>query len=185
LEELATHGVPSTVDDWSEPWSQERTVAFELWFVERVAGTGNLVVDTAVRRAAARAAARVTSGDISAVGGAVGNGASGAFPIGDGLFCQIYQAFFGEVVGEFLTTMVSAKLQVAFPAVHLMPLGTGAVLTDWIARNIVDRLPSPCEATGDSAHAGESVADLGRTMLNHVVDQALGLQPLEDGALAA
>jgi hypothetical protein len=182
LDDLKNEG-PSAIGVDAEGDPDDRIVEFEVRFTERVAGTGNLVVDTAVRRAAARAAIRIAGGDEPAAR-AVRSGADGGLPISGDLFCDIYRFFFGEVVGEFLTTAISAKLQLMFPAVHLMPFGTGPVLTGWIAKKIVGALPSPCEEKEEPEHFGDSLADLGRKLLGQVVRQSLGLDTPEAEAAA-
>jgi hypothetical protein len=148
--------------------------ALQVAFVDAVAGSGNRVVDTAMRRAATHCAELLTGAN-GPIAVTPHQWNTSAAALNGDLLCAIYRTFFAEVVAEFLKTVIAAKIELAVPVLPALPFGAGHELALWVAGHVVNLIPDPCEASQKPEHAGESLADLGRHILGNAVEQALGL----------
>jgi hypothetical protein len=173
LEHLLCDGLSVLLPTDAEPDMDTLDLIY-VQFVEQVAGHGNLVTDSAVRRAAARCADVLTAPD-GPVAAAVQRGEAGGQRISGELFCLLYDLFFGEVVGQFLKTMITAKIQLAVPVLPVLPFGAGHEIASWAAERVVGLIPNPCEEREQPGNEGETLADLGRKLLGDVIRQSLGL----------
>lgn len=157
------------------PVADDPVDALYVAFIDRVAGSRMLVTDTAVRRAAARCADRLTGADGPVATALRGDdGRSGS--INGELFCAIYTLFFGEVVGEFLKTMIATKVQLAVPLLPVLPFGAGADVAVWIAERVASLIPNPCEEKEKPGNEEHSLAALGQDLLGTAIRRSLGLE---------
>ena len=140
-------------------------------FVDRVAGDGALVVDSAVRRAATRTAAHAVQRLRAGLDPAGEPPAPGESPL-DAAFCAAYAFFFADAVRQFLTTLMAE--QEALPAVTAGdPL---ALVGDRITAQVGALVPDPCGGAGRDlppAVLGERAVSL----VDVAVQRVLGLPP--------
>jgi hypothetical protein len=126
--------------------------------VDRVAGDGALVVDTAVRRAATRAGRhaleRLRDGlDPAGVPPTPGDSPERA------AFCAAYALFFADAVHRFLATLMAER-------------GPAAAVGERLVAHGVALVPSPCAAAGDDpspAALGERAAALADVAVRRVL----------------
>lgn len=136
-----------------------------------VLGMGSgAVLDAAVRRAVAPAILATLSdlrqGRQPADGGGLNGSASS-----ESLFCLLYRHFFAHAVAQTVTTVITAKIRLAAPVLHLFdPAG---LIAAWIAKRVFSLLPNPCDHPVDDD--GGNLASLGRAVLRETVDRALGV----------
>jgi hypothetical protein len=146
---------------------------FAARFTAAVGGEGGTVTDAAVRRAAAACARLLLERH-------PGAGAPGGGGLPGDVFCLLYQAFFADVVAEFLRTAVAEKVKLVVP---LLPaLDPEDHIADWIAEHVLRLLPNPCEEAaqlaaeeeeGDpvASEAGDPIGAL-RLVAHRLVPQA-------------
>jgi hypothetical protein len=151
-------------------------------FVDRVAGDGALVVDTAVRRAATRAGAHADARLRDALDPGGVPPAAGESPV-EAAFCAAYAYFFADAVRQFLATLMAEHDP---PSPSPWP-SSGAVTAadplalvgDGITARGVALVPDPCVAGGGDltpAVLGERAAAL----VDAAVRRVLGLAPDPD-----
>ncbi|MET7708962.1 hypothetical protein [Micromonospora sp. NPDC005413] len=140
---------------------------FVRGFVRHVAGDGQLIVDAAIRRASRRIAE-----DLVASGGPVADPGHPTRLTGE-LFCALYQAFFGEVVGEFVHILIAENVKIAMPA--LIILDPTDVVADFVADQVMKVLPSPCAEAAKRGPEPTRLADVAKDLLTTTVTAALGL----------
>jgi len=131
-------------------------------FVDRVAGDGALVVDSAIRRAATRAGAHALERLRAGLDPAGEPPAAGQSPE-QAAFCAAYALFFADAVHRFLATLMAER-------------GPAGPVGERIAARGVALVPSPCAATGGDpspAALGERAAAL----VDVAVRRVLGLSP--------
>ncbi|MFI6346052.1 hypothetical protein [Streptomyces sp. NPDC050560] len=157
---------------------------FTARFTVSVGGTGGTVTDAAVRRAAATSARCVHEERAKAPTGA---GITGE------LFCLLYKLFFADVVAEFVRGAVAESVKGAVPVLHV--LDPGDHVADWVADQVMEVLPDPCEETQKLAEAVEeaasaaevvadplaSLADVAYDLIPVAAERALGLVPAAEG----
>jgi hypothetical protein len=150
--------------------------AFVGSLVDEISGPTGLLIDAVVRRAAVRAVDELlgTPGPSRTAGehgAAAGGGISGE------LFCAVYQLFFAELIAEFVTMVIAEQIQLAVPVLPVVdPAGH---IAEWIADQIFQLIPSPCEEATQRDHIGDSLADVARDLLAETVSRAIGLPPAE------
>ncbi|MEU5905355.1 hypothetical protein ABZ780_13390 [Micromonospora sp. NPDC047467] len=149
------------------PVAQSNPDEFVRGFVSHVAGDGQLIVDAAVRRAALRIASSLVDSD-----GPFANADRPARLPGE-LFCALYQAFFGEVVGEFVHILIAENVKIAMPA--LVILDPTDVVADFVADQVTRVLPNPCAEAAKRGPAPPRLADVAKDLLTTTVTAALGL----------
>jgi hypothetical protein len=169
---------PETTGD-----AEDRQALFLEAFSRQVAGTGGLVADAVMRRAVTDAVADsllvMRSPLIDLLeGGKMIDGV----PLSDDLFCLLFELFFKQAIAHFITAMISGKVQVLLPALHIIdPAGR---IGDWVGEQVTGRIPDPCErhaTLGDKP----TLADLASGLITETVDRVLGLQTTDDGVAAA
>jgi hypothetical protein len=140
-------------------------------FVDRVAGDGALVVDSAVRRAATRAGTHAADRLRAALDPGGRPPAPGESPL-DAAFCAAYAFFFADAVRQFLTTLMAEQ--------EALPTGAaGDPLTlvgDRITAQVSALVPDPCAGTVRDltpAVLGERAVSL----VDVSVQRVLGLPP--------
>lgn len=143
---------------------------FVARFVTAVGGDGGLVGDAVARRAARRTAERLL--DDPPLASAVREGVP-AIRITDDLFCTAYRFFFGEFVGEFVRTTIAESVPLALPAV--LPVDPTGLIVGAVARQVVELIPSPCDATRRERAPGR-LAEIAHELVNDAVDKAFGLR---------
>lgn len=136
-------------------------------FVGQVGGDGQLVVDAAIRRAARRVVEHLVTqeGPLADPGR--------PRPVTGELFCALYRAFFGEVVGEFVHVLIAENVKVAVPALVL--LDPADVVAGFVADQVVKVLPNPCAEAVKRGPEPPRLADVAKDLLTTTVTQALGL----------
>jgi hypothetical protein len=158
--------------------------------VTEVGGTGGTLADAAVRRAAATAVegVRRTHPELDDALQKRGPGGGFAWDI----LCDLYQAFFADIVGEFLKATVAEHVKLAAPV--LLAVDPGDRVADWVAEKLVGLVPNPCEeaaeATGlaEAVDSASSIADsvedpvsalseVARSLVPRAVGRVLGLIP--------
>jgi hypothetical protein len=140
-------------------------------FVDRVAGDGALVVDSAVRRAATRAGAHALARLRDGLDPAGVPPAPGESPEREA-FCAAYALFFAEAVHRFLATLMAERGPAGAPDAVTAVTAVG----ERIVEHGVAVVPSPCAATGGDlspAALGERAAAL----VDVAVRRVLGLPP--------
>ena len=140
-------------------------------FVDRVAGDGALVVDSAVRRAATATGAHAVHLLRAGLDPAGEPPAPGESPL-DAAFCAAYAFFFADAVRHFLTTLMAEQ--------EALPAGAaGDPLTlvgDRITTQVSALVPDPCGGTARDltpAVLGERAVSL----VDVAVQRVLGLPP--------
>ena len=126
-----------------EESAQAREDAFIRGFAEQVAGSGGLVTDTVVRKAAV-ACAQVLLNTPGPLREAIRDGKpiQGAGVTGE-LFCLVFQLFFKDALAQFIETIVAGKVRLAFPVLHTIdPAGK---IADWAGQQVAALIPDPCE----------------------------------------
>ncbi|MFF0234341.1 hypothetical protein [Micromonospora sp. NPDC005254] len=136
-------------------------------FVGQVAGDGQLIVDAAVRRAARRVAEHLVMPD-----GPLAD-PSRPKPVSGELFCALYQAFFGEVVGELVHIFIAENIKIAVPALAI--LDPTDVVAGFVADQVVKVLPNPCAEAVERGPEPSRLADVAKDLLTTTVTEALGL----------
>jgi hypothetical protein len=161
---------------------EARQAAFVQAFTQHVAGSGGLVADAAVRRAAVSCAQELLSGSAE-LQQAIRSGEPmpGAGFSGE-LFCLIFQLFFKKSLAGFIATIVAGKVKLAFPLLHVIdPAGR---IADWAGQQVAALIPDPCEEGARLADA-PSLADLARGLVEESADRVLGLPVAASGSAAA
>jgi hypothetical protein len=147
-------------------------------FVDRVAGDGALVVDTAVRRAATRAGAHADARLRDALDPGGVPPAAGESPV-EAAFCAAYAFFFADAVRQFLATLM-AEHDAPAPSSGGVPAADPLTLVgDGITARGAALVPDPCAAAGGDltpAVLGERAAAL----VDDAVRRVLGLVPDPD-----
>lgn len=161
------HADPPMLHELSGEGSTDPADEFVRRFVAEVGGSGRLVVDAATRRAARSVAERLV-----APGGPLASPATPQRLNGE-LFCTLYQLFFGELVGEFVHTLVAENIKLAVPA--LVVLDPTDTVAGFVADQVVKVLPDPCAAGAAREPERPRLADVARDLLTETVTQALGL----------
>ncbi|WP_159048718.1 hypothetical protein [Streptomyces sp. NRRL F-4489] len=116
--------------------------------VAEAGGDGGTLADAAVRRALATAVRDVSDAHPELDGALVTGSAGGGFAWD--ILCDLYQAFFAGVVGEFLRSVVAEHVRLAVPV--LIASDPEGRIADWVAEKLVALVPNPCE---ESARAEE------------------------------
>jgi hypothetical protein len=164
-----------------EKSAQAREDAFVRGFASQVAGSGGLVCDAAVRRAAVASAQAIlkTPGPLQdAI--RLGKPIEGAW-ISDELFCLVFQLFFKDALAQFVTVIVAGKVRLAFPLLHTVdPAGK---IADWVGQQAAACIPDPCQK-GSALADRPSLADLARGLVGESVDRALGIPVTIPGSAA-
>jgi len=144
-------------------WSAGDEDWFVYQFVRGVAGDGNTIIDAMARRAAVRCAEKILRDSRSRRAGD---------HLSTELFCLIYQFFFAEILAEFVRAVVAENINLALPGLVLIdPAGH---IADWVAGQVVEAIPSPCEA-GHARSADDPVTDLATDLVQDAVERALGI----------
>lgn len=156
--------------DALDPPPPEWSAGDEDWFVYQfargVAGDGNTLVDAMARRAVVRCAERILREQKSS---------RADDRLSTELFCLVYRLFFAEMVAEFVRAVVAENIKLAVPGLVLIdPAGH---IADWVAGQVVDAIPNPCE-TGHARGADGLIIDLAADLVKDAVERALGI----DGA---
>ncbi|MET8199581.1 hypothetical protein [Micromonospora taraxaci] len=94
-------------------------------------------------------------------------------PVTGELFCALYRAFFGEVVGEFVHILIAENIKIAVPA--LVILDPTDVVAGFVADQVVKVLPDPCAEAVKRGPEPPRLADVAKDLLTTTVTQALGL----------
>lgn len=158
--------------------------------VTEVGGTGGTLADAAVRRAAATAVDDVRRKHPELDDALQGRALGGGFAWD--ILCDLYQAFFADIVGEFLKATVAEHVKLAAPV--LLAVDPGDHVADWVAEKLVGLVPNPCEeaaeATGlaEAVDSASSIADsvedpvsalseMARSLVPRAVGRVLGLIP--------
>jgi hypothetical protein len=139
-------------------------------FVDRVAGDGARVVDSAVRRAATRTAQHAVARLREVLDPAGEPPGAGVSPL-DHAFCGAYAFFFADAVRQFLATLTAE--QEPFPPGLPDPI---AAFGDRVVAHVAGQVPDPCAgAAGDLTPGvlGERAAAL----VDVAVRRVLGLPP--------
>lgn len=152
---------------------QEREDRFVEAFADRIAGDATRSEQLATRRSAVAVAETLLG--TPRLRHLVRNGdrPDGSL-VPDDLFCLLYRFFFGHVVSEFLTTMISTKVLVAAPILLAVPFSAGGVFAGWVAGRVMAAVLSPCEVRS-GAGDDRPLVDLGRDLLAEATRQALGI----------
>jgi hypothetical protein len=182
LDGLLRDGLDAILPSDAVP-SDDLEAAYRV-FVDKIADDGNLITDTAVRRAAARCAERLLD-PAGPVGAAARRGHTGPGTVTGELFCEIYALFFGQLVGEFLKTTVAAKVQLAVPILPILPFGAGGEVAEWIAERVVAAIPSPCEEKEKILGGDDSLTAIGRKLLEKTVRRSLDVDSAHSGDIVA
>ncbi|MFE3142074.1 hypothetical protein [Streptomyces scopuliridis] len=121
---------------------------------KEVSGEGGTLADAAVRRAVASAARQTRSRhpDLSPSSYSQAAGGSG---FASDILCDLYQLFFANVVAEFLRFVVAEQVKLAIPV--LIAADPEGRMADWIAEQLVELVPSPCEETAEVRELTEAV----------------------------
>jgi hypothetical protein len=156
-------GAPASRPPTPTPEAGDGAALREL--VDRVAGDGALVVDSAVRRAATRAGghalARLRAGlDPAGVPPAAGESPEQA------AFCAAYALFFADAVHRFLATLMAER----------GPAEAAAAVGERIVAHGVALVPSPCAATGGDPSPG-ALGERAAALVDVAVRRVLGLSP--------
>ncbi|MFK3984278.1 hypothetical protein ACI2K4_28385 [Micromonospora sp. NPDC050397] len=178
LDGLRRAGLASLVD-LETVEAEQRPARFVQAFTDRVAGDAARVGEFAVRRSVVDCAeALLTQPDIRR---RVQTADSGPEPlISDETFCRIYTLFFGQVVAEFLGSLLMAKVAL----VASLPLGPFALLVGWVVRRVTAGILSPCEVQGEFGRQGESITEVARELVTQTAREAFGLGVEESVAVA-
>lgn len=151
--------------------AEERTDEFIARFTNQVAHSVGLTVDAVVRQAAADTAYRLL--ELSpALRHAVETADKRAGWIDDDLFCMIYRLFFANAVTVFLQSVIAAEITLVMPV--LPAVDPAGHIANWIAKQIVSIIPTPCEERNVHT-AATSLADLGRSLIKEAVERALDI----------
>ena len=180
LEALRT-GTAEWLPCGEEP-AQAREDAFIRGFTNHVTGSGGLVTDTVVRRAAAACAQELLKAP-SPLREAVRDGKpiQGTGITGD-LFCLIFRLFFKDALARFIATIVAGKIRLAFPLLHAIdPAGK---IASWAGQQVAALIPDPCEQ-GETLADKPSLADLANGLITESVDRVLGIPIAAPGSAAA
>ncbi|MFE2673716.1 hypothetical protein [Streptomyces hygroscopicus] len=128
----------------------ESSDALVARLVSEVGGDGGTLADAAVRRGVAAAVRDVRDRHPEMDDAMNGNGAGGGFTWD--ILCDLYQVFFADMVGEFLRSVVAEHVKLAVPV--LIATDPEGRIADWVAENVVDLVPNPCEASAEvTGHA--------------------------------
>lgn len=161
---------------------EDRQAAFVRAFAQHVAGSGGLVADAAIRKAAVACAQELLNGSAQ-LQQAIRSGERiprAGFP-GE-LFCLIFQLFFKKSLAGFIATIVAGKVKLAFPLLHVIdPAGR---IADWAGQQVAALIPDPCEEGARLAEA-PSLGDLARGLVEESADRVLGLPVGAPGSAAA
>jgi hypothetical protein len=133
--------------------------------VDRVAGDGALVVDSAIRRAATRAGAHAVARLRAGLDPAGVPPAAGESPQREA-FCAAYALFFADAVHRFLATLMAER----------GPAGSADAVGESIVARGLALVPSPCAATGGDPSPG-ALGERAAALVDVAVRRVLGLSP--------
>jgi hypothetical protein len=154
--------------------AEDRRNEFVMAFVDEVTGAPGFQTDAAIRSAATDSAFAILQKDAS-IARAVETSSPYNGRITGELFCDVYRIFFAEAVASFLQSVIAAKITLVIPI--LPAIDPAGHIAGWIAKKLMSILPTPCERQ-EGTDNGESLANLGRSILKETVARALGL-PLD------
>ncbi|OEV08716.1 hypothetical protein [Streptomyces nanshensis] len=129
--------------------------AFMALLAEQVGGDGGTVTDACIRRAAV-AAGRDVLAQHPELEQAWASGDTGGRGFPSDILCDLYRLFFGDVVAEFLRSVVAEHVKLAVPV--LAGADPGDQIADWIADQVLTLVPDPCEK---AAEVTDSVDEAG------------------------
>ncbi|MEU9744475.1 hypothetical protein [Streptomyces niveus] len=121
--------------------------------VSEVGGDGGTLADAAVRRAVAAAVRDVWDRHPELDNGMGAGATSGGFAWD--ILCDLYQAFFADMVGEFLRSVVAEHVKLAAPV--LIATDPEGRIADWVAEKVVELVPSPCEESAEATDLAPAV----------------------------
>jgi hypothetical protein len=158
-----------------------RVAEFLGRFVADVAGTGGLIADDAIRRAAATCGEAIVSFPGPVRDAVLGGSAASPVTLSGELFCLVFRLFFKEAVASFITTIIAEKVQLAVPLLHVIdPAGE---IAHWVGEQVVAHIPDPCQE-GEALGGKPSLAELAQGLVAESVDRALGITPADPGIAA-
>lgn len=120
--------------------------AFTALLAEQVGGDGGTITDAAIRRAAVAAGRRVLA-QHPELQEAWAPGVTGGRGFTSDILCDLYRLFFGDVVAEFLRSVVAEQVKLAVPV--LAVADPEDQIADWIAEHVVTLVPDPCETAAE------------------------------------
>jgi hypothetical protein len=130
--------------------------AFTALLAEQVGGDGGTITDAAIRRAAV-AAGRHVLAQHPELEEAWGSGITRGRGFTSDILCDLYRFFFGDVVAEFLRSVVAEQVKLAVPV--LAVANPEDQIADWIAEQVVTLVPDPCEKAAEvTGSVGEAEA---------------------------
>ncbi|MFJ1694446.1 hypothetical protein ACIO6T_21455 [Streptomyces sp. NPDC087532] len=121
--------------------------------ISEVGGDGGTLADAAVRRGVA-AAVRDVWDRHPELDDAMDAGAAGGGFAWD-ILCDLYQAFFADMVGEFLRSVVAEHVKLAVPV--LIATDPEGRIADWVAEKVVDLVPNPCEESVEATDPAQAL----------------------------
>ncbi len=146
-----------------------RAEAFVQWFADRIAEAGGIPSNSVVRRTAVRCARNILENpEIRSV--ITRADSTVDLRLDSELFCEIYRLFFTQLVGEFIRSIITAKIDLWVPELRTID----SKILEWVGGMVVELIPDPCEERRRREGEG-SLANLARDLVAETVRRVLGL----------
>lgn len=153
--------------------AEVQAAVFVNRFVDRVVGVAGTPAGSAARQAATFCGREVLRSE-PRLSRAVENGwFTTEYRLSNKVLCDIYKLFFERTLGEFVKSVVTAKIVLWLPGVYLVdPNGR---IPDWVAEKVVSDILDPCQEQHRRGDEAGSVVDLARDLIEETVRRLFGL----------
>lgn len=172
LDDLHTMGLarfgPSP-DDTAEV----RAAMFVNRLVDRVVGVAGTPAGSAARQAATFCGREVLRSEPQLTRAVENGWFTTEYRLSTKVLCDIYKLFFERTLGEFVKSVVAAKIVLWLPGLYLVD--PNSHIPDWVAEKIGGDILHPCQEKYRRGDEAGSVADLARDLIEETVRRLLGL----------